>query len=396
MKAAPSPPAAAVPGAECPRCGQALRPDWNFCPVCSLPARSGDAVLSSEIRVLREEVPGAAQARAGALLRWAAAGAGVLLLAGTAAVGIVLWSPAATSVLVPSPPDAAPASPTARGPIGSTTPWKWCRVPGGPFKYGAPSEDRAWTDEVDVPAFEILQSEISNSQWLEYLREREVDLRKSEEFRSSVPAHWAWRKVPGREPPQDEEPFLRDGEEHQPVRGVTFDQAQAFCRWLRDSGRQPGARLPTEDEWEKAARGTDGRTYPWGPVFRIASTAFGRTRLLEGAVVDEVTPVPVVFLTTDSSPYGVLHMGGNVSEWTDIFGRRGAEAEGPWDRDRVIRGASFQDGPEEGERCARTWHDQWKYDRRMTVTTVGFRVVRPVPEAPAAPVPAPGPPGKGG
>jgi formylglycine-generating enzyme required for sulfatase activity len=166
------------------------------------------------------------------------------------------------------------------------------------------------------------------------------------------------------------------------VRGVTFDQAQAFCLWLRSTGRQPGARLPTEDEWEKAARGTDGRAYPWGDEFEVEATAFGKTRLVEGAVVDGTTPVPVHFATPDASPYGVLHMGGNVSEWTDIFGRRGQEAEGPWDADRVIRGASFLDGPEEGARCARTFFSDWKYDRRMTVTTVGFRIVRPVPDGP--------------
>ena len=72
-------------------------------------------------------------------------------------------------------------------------------------------------------------------------------------------------------------------------------------------------------------------------------------------------------------------MGGNVSEWTDIWGRRDQEAEGPWDRDSVIRGASFQDGPEDGALYARTWWNEWKYERRMTAPTVGFRIARSVP-----------------
>jgi formylglycine-generating enzyme required for sulfatase activity len=257
------------------------------------------------------------------------------------------------------------------------TPSAWCRVPAGPFPSGPPSNGRNWSEETEVPAFEILKTEVSNSQWLEFLVDRFEDFANRGVLRSFVPAHWTWRKVPGADPPLDEAPVIPEGEEHLPVRGVTFDQAEAFCGWLVDTGRQPGARLPSEDEWEKAARGADGRTYPWGPEFFVETRASGKTRRVEGAVVDEVSPLPVHFSSSDESPFGVLHMGGNVSEWTDIWGRREREAEGPWDRDRIIRGASFQDGPEDGAIYARTWWKDWQYDRRMTAPTVGFRIARP-------------------
>jgi len=121
-------------------------------------------------------------------------------------------------------------------------------------------------------------------------------------------AGWKWRETGGITQPAlwDEETWTHD--DRLPVVGVSWYEAYAYCQWLSaETGL--GYRLPTEAEWEKAARGTDGRLYPWGNVFDAARCNTRASDLQRTTPVGHYSPA-------GDSPYGCADMVGNVSEWT--------------------------------------------------------------------------------
>jgi formylglycine-generating enzyme required for sulfatase activity len=152
----------------------------------------------------------------------------------------------------------------------------------------------------------------------------------------------AFLAATGHEPPRFWDDSAFNGA-RQPVVGVSWYDAVAYCEWL--SGvHGAGFRLPTEAEWEKAARGTDGRRYPWGdePPDCARANAFG----CAGA------PQPVAIHPSGASPFGAHDMAGNASEYvSDRYGA-GYYAESPatdppgpaTGNRRVRRGGAFNGG----------------------------------------------------
>lgn len=105
-----------------------------------------------------------------------------------------------------------------------------------------------------------------------------------------------------------------------PVVGISAPDAEAYVAWLRQSGRVPGARLCGELEWERAARGADGRPYPGGAVLDPSDANFDRSHP-EGP--HAAGPDPVGAHPGSRSPFGVDDLAGNVWEWTRAFDRAG-------------------------------------------------------------------------
>lgn len=229
-------------------------------------------------------------------------------------------------------------------------------IPAGESLMGSPagegSDDEHPQHRVSLDAFYIYKYQVTNGQFARFVKE------------TGYKAAGNWKE------------YAKSGRETHPVVNVSWNDASAYCRWA-------GGRLPTEAQWEKAARGTDGRDYPWGNA-----RDGNRCNCYNGPKVSGMADIaggrgtaPVGSFPSGVSPYGVHDMAGNVWEWCSDWydgsyyqSSPSKNPEGPGSgSSRIIRGGSWAYGNTDNIRCAfRGGRAQDNWDGYL-----GFRVCRP-------------------
>jgi len=231
-------------------------------------------------------------------------------------------------------------------------------IPAGEFLMGSSEGEGAFDEhpqhKVYLDAYYIDKYEVTNAQFKEFVDATGYVTDAERKGYGEVwnPKEWepGWQMlifsgVNWRQPNKWREPHpdaweipITDKMNH-PVVQISWNDAQAYANWL-------GKRLPTEAEWEKAARGTKGNKWPWGNVFEV--DIGGVT--IHTNIAGEDT-VPVDSFPTGASPYGVFNMAGNVQEWVfdwyspDYYAKSPKEnPKGPDNgKFRVLRGGSWRD-----------------------------------------------------
>jgi rhamnose transport system permease protein len=236
-----------------------------------------------------------------------------------------------TPTLPPTPTVAASGATvtTATGPTATPAPTEMPKpdvemveVPAGPFIMGSDSADpdESPPHEVNLPTFYIDKFEATNNDF---------------EMFATATGYQTEAEKAGKKNWRD----YALGKTNHPVVKVSWNDAMAFCKWM-------GKRLPTEEEWEKAARGTDERTYPWGNDFDTSRANVKLTGLRGTASVGSFS---------GASPYGAEDMAGNVGEWTasPYLGYPGSTYKDPYysEKLKVTRGAGWFDEAKQA-RCS--------------------------------------------
>ena len=218
-----------------------------------------------------------------------------------------------------------------------------------------------------VPAFYIGVFAVTNEQFARFLSESSPNM--------TVFGLWAGALTRLCKPRYEGEPWrVEHGFERHPVVHVSWLGAVAYCRWA-------GLRLPTEIEWEKAARGTDARLFPWGNEWHDDFLCWRR-----GNCDVSEPAIPVDSHPEGRSPYGIFQMAGNVAEWCeDWYQPRayddhaiGNRQPPPLGDERVLRGGTCLQRHKLEFRCAMR---QASPAVALTVDFTGFRCARDVPRS---------------
>jgi len=218
------------------------------------------------------------------------------------------------------------------------------KVPKGPYLYGEPMELVTIDYDYWIDVYPV-----TNAQYRQFIEAGGYNKKKYWSHEG-----WKWKDKGNRVQPRNwEDP--QGNQSNHPVVGVSYYEAEAFADWA-------GKQLPTEQEWEKAARGLDGREFPWGNDFDPDLCNF------QGSRIKGTTPVTKY--VNGASPYGCYDMGGNVWEWTTTWFD---EVQDNKVRRKVRRGGSWGNVPDT-LRCA----NRPRTDPRDSHMDTGFRCVQDV------------------
>jgi len=194
---------------------------------------------------------------------------------------------------------------------------------------------------VSLNSFLIDATEVTNEQYQQFI----------DSTRRQPPVHWRNGRYP-------------DGEASLPVVNVSWDDANAYARWA-------GKRLPTEEEWEYAARGTDGRLYPYGDEWK---PQYSNALEDNHGAARNVRSYP-----GGASPFGVLDMAGNVLEWTasdfKVYPASKLPPNDPNEDRKVLRGGAFN-----AEARFQTATDRFFYPPPTKADFIGFRCAKDAPQ----------------
>ncbi len=275
-----------------------------------------------------------------------------------AALGGVLAIGAGARFLArPEAPTPPPPSSNANTPAPQAAPEGFELIPGGTVVVGRDASDPTGeAPGVEVAADESPAHAVTLGPF--YLARNEVTNREYQEFVSAT----------GHAPPKSWRGTFPLGTDGYPVTGVSWEDATTYCAW-RAERDHVAVRLPAEAEWEYAARGGDARLFPWGSVWNETFANANRS-------AGNGSPLPIdqpPNSTTDKSPFGVLAMAGNVSEWTaSTFAVYPGSRYTPKGSDlasKVLRGGSYNLKPN----SARVSYRNWQL-ASFTAPDVGFRL----------------------
>ncbi len=244
--------------------------------------------------------------------------------------------------------------------------YEWVPVPGGEFEMGAEGgvaeADEAPKHKVTLDTFLIGKYEVTNKQYHMFVKATGHRVPQN----CCEQRYTLWK---------GNAPF--EGTEEFPIFNIDWDDATAFCKWV-------GGRLPTEAEWEKAAKGTDGRLYPWGNDSPMsgnrANFSFEPVSVWEG---------PASMAKKDQyehgkSPYGAYEMAGNVwewvSDWYDEAYYKTSPAKNPQGpangKTKVIRGGSWRNNAD----TLRTTNRNGKHAPTERRVYIGARCAKDAPK----------------